>query len=149
MSILNVMWSGGAPFASIHKVHQQILSQAGSTTPVETWLLQGGVSDCGVNVDGAREWKLSSARLKGRHFWRLAKPWMRAGFKKALVESGAKLLLLDGLGVARALLPLLKKLPHIRAVVIFHGSTRIRAEDRVLFQHFKPSQLTLVAVSDT
>jgi glycosyltransferase involved in cell wall biosynthesis len=34
-------------------------------------------------------------------------------------------------------------------VVIFHGSTRIRAEDRILFQHFKPSQLTLVAVSDT
>lgn len=149
MSILNVMWSGGAPFASIHKVHQQILSQAGPAIPVQTWLLQGGVSDCGVNVDDAKEWKLSSARLKGRHFWRLTKPWMRAGFQKALVQSQASLLLLDGLGVARTLLPLLKKLPHMRAVVIFHGSTRIRAEDRVLFQYFKPSQLTLVAVSDT
>ncbi|MEX5669335.1 glycosyl transferase, partial [Pseudomonas neuropathica] len=41
MNILNVMWSGGAPYASIHKVHQQILSQAGPTASVKTWLLQG------------------------------------------------------------------------------------------------------------
>ncbi|MHC8316517.1 glycosyltransferase [Pseudomonas sp. LB3P31] len=148
MSILNVMWSGGAPFASIHKVHQQILSQAGEM-PVKTWLLQGGASDCGVNVAGAREWNLSSAQLKGRHFWRLTRPWMQAGFHKALVESQAELLLLDGLGVARTLLPLLKKLPHVRAIVIFHGSTRLRAEDRALFQHFTAAQLTLVAVSGT
>lgn len=148
MSILNVMWSGGAPFASIHKVHQQILSQAGET-PVNTWLLQGGASGCGVNVTGAREWNLSSAQLKGRHFWRLTKPWMQARFQKALVESQAELLLLDGLGVARTLLPLLKKLPHVRAIVIFHGSTRLRTEDRDLFQHFTTAQLRLVAVSAT
>lgn len=149
MSILNVMWSGGAPFASIHKVHQQILSQVDVTSTITTWLLQGGASDCGVNVVGAREWNLSSAQLKGRHFWRLTKPWMQASFKKALLESQANVLLLDGLGVARALLPLLKKLPQVRAIVIFHGTTRLRPEDRTLFQHFKPAQLTLVAVSGT
>ena len=90
MSILNVMWSGGAPFASIHKVHQQILSQAASTSPVKTWLLQGCATDCGVNVAGAREWNLSSAQLKGRHSWRLTKTWMQAGFKKALLERQAR-----------------------------------------------------------
>lgn len=149
MTILNVMWSGGAPFASIHKVHQQILSQAGPTASVKTWLLQGSVSECELYVGDAREWKLSSARLKGRHFWRLTKSWMQADFHKALMQSEAHLLLLDGLGVARTLLPVLKTLPRIRAVVIFHGSTRLRAADRVLFEQFKASQLTLVAVSNT
>lgn len=149
MSILNVMWAGGAPFASTHKVHQQILAQVLPSVPVKTWLLQGSASNCGVSVGDVREWGLSSARLKGRHFWRLTRPWMRAGFKRALVESDARLLLLDGLGVARTILPLLKTLPLLRAVVVFHGSTRLNSADRALFQGIPASRLTLVAVSNT
>lgn len=149
MSILNIMWAGGAPFASTHKVHQQILSQASPSVPVKTWLLQGRASECRVNVGDVREWGLSSARLKGRHFWRLTKPWMQAGFRKALQESDARLLLLDGLGVARTILPLLKSLPQVRAVVVFHGSTRLNPSDRVLFQQVPTAQLALVAVSNT
>jgi len=149
MSILNIMWAGGAPFASIHKVHQQILSQAAGTAPIKTWLLQGGAAECGVNVGETREWGLSSARLKGRHFWRLTKPWMQARFHKALKDSDAQVLLLDGLGVARTLLPIIKTLPHLRAVVIFHGSTRLREADRELFHQIPASQLTLAAVSNT
>jgi glycosyltransferase involved in cell wall biosynthesis len=149
MNILNVMWAGGAPFASIHKVHQQILSQAAPSAPVKTWLLQGEASECGVNVGEVREWGLSSARLKGRHFWRLTKPWMRARFQRALIDSDARLVLLDGLGVARTLLPILETMPHIRAVVIFHGSTRLHSGDRALFQQIPASRLTLIAVSNT
>ncbi len=149
MSILNVMWAGGAPFASTHKVHQLILSQADSSVPVETWLLQGSASECGVSVGEVREWGLSSARLKGRHFWRLTRPWMRASFQSALKNSGARLVLLDGLGVARVLLPILEDMPDVRAVVIFHGSTRLHSADRALCKRLAPSQLTLVAVSNT
>jgi glycosyltransferase involved in cell wall biosynthesis len=149
MSILNVMWAGGSPFASIHKVHQQILSQADPAASVKTWLLQGHGSVGGVNVGDVREWGLSSARLKGRHFWRLMRPWTRANFQKALKDSDARVLLLDGLGVARTLLPILKTLPHLRAVVIFHGSSRLHAADRALFQQFPASRLTLAAVSNT
>ena len=149
MNILNIMWAGGAPFASIHKVHQQILSQAAPSAVVNTWLLQGQGAECGVDVGEVREWQLSSARLKGRHFWRFAKPVMRARFRQALVDSDARLLLLDGMGVARTLLPVLKKLPHIRAVVIFHGSARLNAGDQALFQAIPASQLKLVAVSST
>lgn len=149
MSILNVMWASGGPFASTHKVHQQILSQASPSVPVETWLLQGSASQCGVSVGEVREWGLSSARLKGRSFWRLTKPWMQARFQRALKDSDARVLLLDGLGVARTLLPVLDTLPHLRAVVIFHGSTRIQPSDRALFERFPASRLTLVAVSNT
>jgi glycosyltransferase involved in cell wall biosynthesis len=143
------MWASGGPFASTHKVHQQILSQASSSVPVQTWLLQGSAAKCGVSVGEVREWGLSSARLKGRSFWRLTKPWMQARFQSALQESDAQVLLLDGLGVARTLLPVIEVLPHLRAVVIFHGSTRIQSSDKALFERFPASRLTLVAVSKT
>lgn len=149
MSILNVMWAGGAPFASTHKVHQQILAQASPSLPVNTWLLQGRASECGVTVGEVREWGFSSAQLKGRHIWRLTRPWMRARFKNALKESDARLLLLDGLGVARTIVPLLEALPQVRAVVVFHGSSRVHPADRALFQQIPASRLTLAAVSKT
>ncbi|MFU2330455.1 glycosyltransferase [Pseudomonas sp. NFX98] len=149
MSILNVMWASGAPFASTHKVHQQILSQLPASVPIETWLLQGQASECGVEVGKVREWGLTSARLKGRHFWRLTRPWMQYKLQSALKVSDARVLLLDGLGVARALLPSIEALPHLRAVVLFHGSTRLHVADRALFQRFPASRLTVVAVSQT
>lgn len=149
MSIVNVMWASGAPFASTHKVHHQILSQVPATVPIETWLLQGRASECGVFVGNVREWGLSSSRLKGRHIWRLTQPWMHSRFNSAIKTSAASVMLLDGLGVARALLPIIEGLPPLRAVVLFHGSTRLNAVDRALFQRLPASRLTLVAVSQT
>ncbi|WP_447892008.1 glycosyltransferase [Pseudomonas marginalis] len=148
MSILNIMWAGGSAFASVQKVHQQILAQADSDVPVHTWLLQGSAAGSDGLVEQAVEWNLSSARLKGRHLWKWLMPWMRARFQKALPED-VQVVLLDGIGVARVLLPVLKHLPQVRAVVIFHGVTRLRKADRKLFEQLPVSQLTLAAVSQT
>ncbi|MFC6339039.1 glycosyltransferase [Pseudomonas sp. CCM 7891] len=148
MSILNVMWAGGSAFASVHKVHQQILGLAEPGASVNTWLLQGNAAGCKTKVGQVREWHLSSARLKGRHLWKLLAPWMCARFRQALPDD-VEVLLLDGLGAARVLLPVLKSLPGIRAVVVFHGSTRLRRADYKLFNRFPSSRLTLVAVSQT
>jgi hypothetical protein len=41
MSILNIMWAGGSAYASVQKVHQQILSHVVDRASVDTWLLQG------------------------------------------------------------------------------------------------------------
>ncbi|MDU9021600.1 glycosyltransferase family 4 protein [Pseudomonas corrugata] len=149
MSIINVMWAGGSPFASVHKVHHQILSRMEPSMPVKTWLLQGSGASCQVNVGQAQEWRLSSARLKGRHVWRLFKPLMRKRFRQALLDSNARVVLLDGLGVARTLLPVLETLSQIRVVVIFHGSTRLNAESCELLRRFPASRLALAAVSRT
>ncbi|WP_445570964.1 glycosyltransferase [Pseudomonas sp. E102] len=149
MSIINVMWAGGSPFASVHKVHRQILSQIDPAMPVRTWLLQGSESACLEGVGPAREWNLTSAKLKGRHFWRLFRPWMHSRFRQALLDSAAQVVLLDGLGVARTLLPVLKDMPHIHVVVIFHGATRLNAVGRDLLRGFAPSRLALAAVSQT
>jgi glycosyltransferase involved in cell wall biosynthesis len=144
MSILNIMWAGGSAFASVQKVHQQILSHAVCRTPINTWLLQGRSQE----GEPALEWNLSSARLKGRYLWKLLMPWMRARFRKALPED-VEIVLLDGVGVARVILPVLKRLPHVRAVVIFHGVTRMRRTDQKLFEQFPVTQLTVAAVSQT
>ncbi|AKJ97545.1 MULTISPECIES: glycosyltransferase [Pseudomonas] len=149
MSIINVMWAGGAPFASVHKVHHQILSRMEPAMPVKTWLLQGSAAACQVDVGPAREWRLTSARLKGRHIWRLFKPLMHSRFRQALLDSDARVVLLDGVGVARALLPVLKDMPQIRVVVIFHGATRLSIAARELLRGFPVSRLTLAAVSET
>lgn len=147
MSILNIMWAGGSAFASVQKVHQQILSRVEDCASINTWLLQGsaGIGDLGNQVI---EWSLSSDQLKERRIWRLLAPWMRARFKKALPKD-LEVVLLDGIGVARALLPVLRTVPGVRAVVIFHGTTRLRGSDLKLFERFSDSELTLVAVSNT
>ena len=149
MSIINVMWSGGSPFTSVHKVHQQILAQTTSGASVKTWLLKDKAPTCLKDIGEVRAWGLSSRLLKGRGIWILAAPWLRGRFRKALVQSEARLLLLDGLGVARVLLPVLRSLPHVRVVVVFHGATRLYGKDKRLFSQFSPQQLTLCAVSNT
>lgn len=144
MSILNIMWAGGTAFASVQKVHQQVLGSIDCDASIHTWLLQGGAQP----GDGAVEWNLSSAQLKGRHFWKLLVPRMQARFRRAL-PGDVKVVLLDGVGVARVLLPVLKTLPEVRAVVLFHGMTRLRGSDRTLFEQFPESRLTVAAVSQT
>lgn len=149
MSIINVMWASGSPFSSVHKVHQQIVSQIDPSIEIKTWFLQGDINDCSEPVKDAREWRLSSRLLKERHVWRLLKPWMQARLRNALLECGAKVMLLDGLGVARVMLPILKNIPGVRAVVVFHGATRLREQHRSLFRQFPAERLTLAAVSQT
>lgn len=149
MSILNVMWSGGSAFASIHKVHRQLLDQVAPSTAINTWLLCGDAQGCAAAFGETREWRLSSSQLKGKHLWKLLVPRMQARFYQALKGSDVQVVLLDGLGAARALLPVLGKLPNLRAVVMFHGETRIRPADVALLGAFDPSRLTLAAVSQT
>ena len=147
MNIVNIMWAGGSPYVSVHKVHQQILSQAGPGAKISSWLLQGQ----GACYDGesTREWHLSHRLLKGRHVWRALRPWLRGRFRDALEQANAQVLLLDGLGVSRLILPLLKVMPDLRATVVFHGKTRLRRADIALLRAFPASRLTFVAVSQT
>ena len=147
MNIVNIMWAGGAPYVSVHKVHQQILSHAAPGASVSSWLLQGQGSCC--NNEGTREWQLSQRLLKGRHFWKLLQPWMRSRFREALKQANTHVLLLDGLGVSRLVLPVLQHLPGVRATVVFHGTTRLHRGDVALLRSFQAPQVTLVAVSQT
>lgn len=149
MTIINVMWSGGDPYASVHKVHQQILAMAGPSARVQSWLLRGEPNRTSRQLGDTVNWRIPARVVRARGMWRLLGPWLRVRLNRALVREDAQLMLLDGVGVARVVLPAIREQTHIRAAVIFHGTTRFTPADRELFQSFEPFRLDLVAVSET
>lgn len=147
MNVINIMWAGGSPFVSVHKVHQQILSLVAPDSRVSNWLLQGHGSGCTHGT--SREWSLPQRLIKGRHIWGLLRPWLLSRLRKALLQAEADAVLIDGVGVSRLILPVLKTLPQVRATVVFHGNTRLHPHDVRLLRSLPPAQVTLVAVSRT
>lgn len=147
MNIVNMMWAGGTPYMSIHQVHRQVLSHAGADARISNWLLIGSGLCCGLG--STREWHMPSRALKGRHLWRLLRPWLRMRLRKALDDAQAEVVLLDGVGVARLVLPLLQQVPRVRAKLLFHGKTRLRASDVHLLRMLPAERLSIAAVSQT
>ncbi len=147
MNIVNVMWAGGSPYMSVHKVHRQVLSLVGADARISNWLLTGHGLCHGLG--STLEWRMPQRALKGRGLWRLIRPWLRYRLGKALAEAQADVVLIDGVGVARMVLPLLHQLPNLRAKVMFHGETRLSARDVRLINGFPPERVALAAVSRT
>ncbi|WP_194789760.1 glycosyltransferase [Pseudomonas sp. UFMG81] len=147
MKIVNVMWSGGSPFMSVHNVHSQVLAHGPADARVCNWLLLGEGLCRGVGE--VRHWQLSPRVLKGRWRHRLALFLLRRRLLGALKADAPDVLLLDGLGVARLLLPLLHRLPGVQVAVLFHGTTRLTGKDVRLFGQFPAERLRVAAVSAT
>ncbi|MDZ3994054.1 glycosyltransferase [Pseudomonas sp. Teo4] len=147
MNIVNMMWSGGSRYISIHRVHCQVLACVGADARISNWLLLGsGVCHA---LGPTQEWHMPPRALKGRHLWRLLRPWLRSRLRKALIEARAEVLLLDGVGVARLVLPLMQQVPGLRANVLFHGGTRLSSADIRLLRELPSNRLNLAAVSQT
>ncbi|WP_394235011.1 glycosyltransferase [Pseudomonas anguilliseptica] len=150
MSVLNVMWSGGAAFVSVHKVHRQILQLGKPGEPVETLLLQSGDAAPLADVGRVTALGLSTARIKGAGLLgALQRVLARRQLAKRLMQQPPRVVLIDGIGVAAFILPLLEKLTATRAVVMFHGSKRLKAAHIALLRRFPAGRLDLVAVSAT
>lgn len=147
MNVVNVMWSGGAPYMSVHTVHRQILHHLGDDAEIVNWLLLSEGLCSGIG--GVREWALPQRALKGRRLWSLFLPVVRARLRNALKQQKPDLILLDGMGVARLILPLMPFFPHTRVTVLFHGVTHLRRADVRLLRHLDPRQLRIAAVSQT
>ncbi|WP_060484693.1 glycosyltransferase [Pseudomonas sp. NBRC 111123] len=147
MNIVNMMWAGGSPYMSIHKVHQQVLSHAGADARISDWLMLGGELCHGRSP--ARVWHMPQRVLKGKSFWRLLLPWQRMRLYRALREAQADVILLDGVGVARLVLPVLQRIPQLQAKVLFHGMTRLNANDVLLLNELPADRLSIAAVSQT
>ena len=147
MNIVNVMWSGGTPYLSVHKVHREVLRHAQSDAHVDNWLLLGdGV--CG-EPGPVLQWHLPRRALKQRGFWRVLMPWLRWRMALALSRAAPEVLLLDGIGVARVMLPVMHRQRDVRATVLFHGSSKLRDSDIHLLRALPVQRLRVVAVSQT
>lgn len=150
MSVLNVMWSGGAAFVSVHKVHRQILQLCKPGEAIETLLLQSGDAAPLSEVGRVTALGLSSARIKGAGLLgALQRVLDRRRLARRLVQQPPRLVLIDGIGVAVFILPLLLKLASTRVVVLFHGSKRLKTAHIALLRGFPSDRLDLVAVSAT
>ncbi|MNE12376.1 D-inositol 3-phosphate glycosyltransferase [compost metagenome] len=143
------MWSGGGAYASIHKVHGQILSLIGGGGKIHTWVLQGKDDGLGDEFGQVRKWRIPKKLLKGHGLWGLLRRLERARLLRAMQKLEAKVVLLDGLGVARLLLPVLRKLPGVRVLVVFHGKVRLRKADVGLLKCLPEERLQLIGVSAT
>jgi len=149
LSILSIVWSSGKAHTSIHRVHEEILSLVADEREMLTWMLMGREaarnSDCGQ----MRHWRLSTRALKGRGIWKLSQWWLQRRLAREIERINPKVLLLDGIGVARLIIPVVARLNlGLRVIVVFHGQSRMRRSDPKLFDAIAAHRLRLVAVSE-
>lgn len=149
LDVLNVMWSGGSAFVSVQKVHRDILRQAGSDARVESLLLQPGEAEPLTELGPVSTLDLSPNRIKGRGAGALRRWLDQRRLRAWIAERQPRVVLLDGIGVAAYMLPLLRRLEDTRAVILFHGAKRLRPADIRLVQGFDAERLILMAVSGT
>jgi glycosyltransferase involved in cell wall biosynthesis len=150
LSIISILWSSGKAYASIHKVHETILSLAANRGDIHTWMLQGQ-ADATYQASGRLMYWQSSARaLKGRGVWRLTHWRLRRRLAREMARVNPTALLLDGIGVARLVVPVVVRLhtAESQVVVVFHGEGRIRESDASLLSTLPAHRLKLVAVSE-
>ncbi|OEC39144.1 hypothetical protein A7D27_19665 [Pseudomonas sp. 1D4] len=149
MDILNVMWQGGSAFVSVHNVHRDILRLSPAGAQIDTLLLQGGDAAPLLDVGSVSALGLSSTRIKGRGFSACRRWFDRRRLARWISRQQPRLVLLDGMGVAAYVLPLLHGLTDTRAIVLFHGHKCLKSADVDLLRRFPADRLKLVAVSKT
>ncbi|MCJ8170311.1 glycosyltransferase family 4 protein [Atopomonas sediminilitoris] len=142
---LNVMWSADADFSSVHNVHAQISALLSN---VDHCFLQGASRPEVASLFGQRVVFCNYAKsiVKG-HGWRrlLASYHARIFMRQVSLEDHAHLIV-DGIGCLRFLGHVLMNRPSLKAVVIFHGETRLSNADIKLAVRLA-AQLKFIAVS--
>ncbi|PKM28108.1 MAG: glycosyl transferase [Gammaproteobacteria bacterium HGW-Gammaproteobacteria-12] len=149
VDVLNIMWGGGPAFVSVHRVHRDILRLREAGTTVSSLLLQCGDAPPLAEVGAVSSLQLSSARIKGRGLAALNRWLDRRRLARWLASRQPRVVLLDGIGVAAYVLPLLSALSAVRIIVLFHGHKRLKPDQLRLLQQFPANRLELVAVSET
>lgn len=143
MKILNCMWSAEAPFYSAHKVISLFIETVNFGQQSTCFLIGDADSQFFFkNAQSLLSTKKIAKNFIGRYFVR------RRWLKKILTEQ-PDLLLVDGLGMARILLPLLSRTGNVRVIIFFHGETNFKANDKKLFEKIRKYAPLLVAVSFT
>lgn len=149
MDVLNIMWSGGTAFVSVQKVHRDILRHTGPGAEVETLLLQAGAAEPLAGIGPVTSVGLNAGRIKGRGLGAMRRLLDQRRLRAWIFERQPGILLLDGIGVAAFVLPLLRNIPVARAVVLFHGAKRLKPAEVDLLSSFPENRVMLAAVSDT
>lgn len=149
--LLNVMYSAGEDFVSIHKVHGRVAKVLKADfDEARHWFLRGDSSQLlGYPLEELSYWQANSKQIKGRGLAFLKKLFFRRRIAKAMTAFQPDALLIDSLRVARLILPLLVQWPQpARIVLVFHSPVRLAPADVKLFRSFTSRRLMLAAVSN-
>lgn len=143
MRVLNLMWSSQPAYQSVHLV-MSCAMQA----------LQPGHAEHGFIIGDNEQNKIFESAFSLRSSKRNTKKWwsrrkLRQKIKQKITVFNPNVIILDGLGVARLVMPLLAAFPEIRVLVYFHGKTSFKDSDLKMFSAANTGQLKLVAVSST
>lgn len=141
MKVLNLMWSSQPAFHSVHRVMASVVRA-----------LQPGQVEHGFIIGEASQQQLLSPAFSWRSSKRESKKWwprrkLLKQIKQRLVNSQPEVVILDGMGVARLVLPLLTLLPGCPVIIYFHGQTSFKKNDLKLLNAARKQNLKLVAVS--
>lgn len=149
MDILNIVWGGGSAFSSIHTVHRSILGFAAAGSSIATVVLAEGGAGVLSEAGGVTNLGLASRRLKGKGRYALCRYFDRRALARNIVQMQPRVLILDGMGVASYVLPLLHELRETKVILVFHGRKTFKAAEIEMLHEFPDQRLSLVAVSQT
>lgn len=143
MRILNCMWSAEAAFKSVHLVHSNFIAAVAPEYHASVFLM--GDPSKQKDLEFAESFhsnKKATRKILAAYF--LRRKWL-----SKIQQIKPDVVILDGLGMARVLLPVLEKYKQAKVLVYFHGQTRFQAQDLKLLNKHYSFSLKLIAVSKT
>lgn len=143
MRILNCMWSSEPAYRSVHLVMRNF-TKAVPSAEIAHWFLMGSIQQ--QSLFSCAETFYSNKKSTRYIFKRYL---LRRRWLKRINEYQPDLILVDGLGMARLLLPIIKGNRKVRVLVFFHGRTDLTNNERRLFSSLAGEKLKVIAVSST
>lgn len=143
MRLLNCMWSAEPAFKSVHLVLSHFIA-AVEPAQYATLFLMGNAEQQTLlaHAESFHSNKKSTKKPIATYF--LRKKWL-----SKIQEFSPDVVIIDGLGMARLLLPVLEKHHTVRVLVYFHGQTKFTNQDIALLTREYKFSLKLIAVSQT
>lgn len=143
MRILNCMWSAEAAFKSVHLVHSNFISAVAPEYQTSIFLM--GDASKQKDLEFAESFHSSKKATRKT----IAVYFLRRRWLSKIQQIQPDVVILDGLGMARLLLPVLEKYRQARVLIYFHGQTRFEEHDLEQLNKQYDFSLKLIAVSKT
>lgn len=144
MKLLHCLWSSEEAYTSVHKVADSFAAAIEPDTQAHLFLLGSATT----NLPTKNNIFLESSKRDTKKI--IARYLLRKKYAHYLSEYSPDVLILDGIGIARVVLPILEKIQRpLKVLVYFHGETSFKKKDIALFNKCFLNSLELIAVSQT
>jgi glycosyltransferase involved in cell wall biosynthesis len=145
--IFNIVYSPGEAHKSTQLIHQ-LISQVCklSGMPVHEYFMVEG--DCQAESETSFPVISSSKVTRKKGVWRYVPSRLTNKIAKLVRVGDAKLVVCDGLGVARCMFPVLKTDLDLKLIVVVHGEIKFKPQDLADFNNYS-ERVQLIFVSSS